>query len=119
MRRTVCLDRNKVGEAIATAAIVKAVELPDDHVLCADGVESALVRSCSNPAVQYAVTEDACSCVHAVRGNLCKHRAKLLLRRYDVKPGQLKIILGTRLGTPAGGLEALRRQYLLRQQVSS
>lgn len=108
-----------MAEQIATAAILKADKLPNSHVVGADGAGAALVRSCSDPTVQYTVTNDACSCTHAVRGNLCKHRVKMLLLRYDIKPGQLKTILGTRLGTAAGGLEALRRQHPLRRRVSS
>lgn len=116
-RRTVCLDRNKAAEGIAAASIRKAVKMPDDHVQLAGSAAPAQIRSCSNPAVKYTVTEDSCSCTHAVRGNFCKHRAKLLLLTYDVKPGQLKVVLGTKAGTNAGGLAALRQQYPLRQQV--
>ena len=118
-RRLVCIERNKAAEDIAAASIIKAGELPDASVLPADSTGFVRIRSSSRHGVLYKVTEDSCSCTHAARGNFCKHVAKLLLQRYIVNPGQLKTIMGTKLGTSAGGLDVLRRHHPLRQEVGS
>lgn len=39
--------------------------------------------------------------------------------RFRINEGQLKIVMGTKLGTSVGGLEVLRQQYPLRQVISS
>lgn len=100
-------------------SIIKAGQLPDDHVLPADSPAMARIRSCSKPDVYYEVAENSCTCTHAARGNFCKHTAKLLLMRYCISGGQLKTVMGTKLGTSAGGLEVLHRHYQLRQEVGN
>lgn len=116
-RRSACIERNKAAEDVAAASISAALKLPDDHLLPANSADVVCIRSCSRPGVQYEVTEDSCSCTHAARGNFCKHLAKLLMLRFRINPGQLKIVMGTKLGTDAGGLDALCRQYPRQQEV--
>ena len=99
----------------------QAREIPDNSVtLPATAQGAALVRSCTDPHTTYMVTEPlsssgVCSCPAGVKGNFCKHKAKVLLMTTNASEALIVRVCGTLAGSAAGGAGNL--QLLLERQV--
>ena len=93
-----------------TSAVDRAQSMPDSLVsrpAQASCPASAVMQSSTQPQCTYQVTFQTCTCPAAARGQLCKHRVKLMLMLTPVRAGDILTIMGARLGSKHGGWAVL------------
>ena len=107
------IDNSKM-QAVAVGSIIKARTIPDGDVRLPeyDGGPARVVSSESRELI-YTVhnpTTDlaSCTCVHAQRGNICKHQVKVLqMLRPDLAEGTIARYCGRTLGNLNGGVREM------------
>jgi hypothetical protein len=105
---------NKKAQCMVINSVMQTNKIPDSCVLLpSEGVGPAYMASAKRGHIKYAVynpnTEWACcECMHAQKGNFCKHQIKVLrMMRPDLADGMIVKVCGTLYGTVLGGVSAL------------
>ncbi|KAL3681360.1 hypothetical protein R1sor_024316 [Riccia sorocarpa] len=107
--------RNRIVVKFILAAIKKAREIPDSHVIpCPprEGLRMALVSSQSRPLCLHEVygwdrNTCSCACGFSVQGNTCKHQIKCLVMLGGMSEVDLLNRLGTKWGSNSGGVDSI------------
>jgi hypothetical protein len=111
---------NKRAKRLVINSVLQSLKIPNSYVsLPTEAGQPALVTSSKRPHVRYAVYNPdtqwaCCECVHAQKGNLCKHQIKeLRMMKPELADGAIMKVCGTLYGTRLGGIAALCRPVSL------
>jgi hypothetical protein len=110
---------NKKAECLIIKSILQSLKIPDSCIsLPTEAGKPALVISSKRPHMRYVVYNldiqwACCECVHAQKGNLCKHHIKVLqMMKPELADGTIVKVYRTLYGTRLGGISALCRPVL-------
>lgn len=104
--------KNGKAEGIVANAIIRAEEIPDEHVMICEEEDVAYVASQTNfPAIWLVTSPNSdwahCNCPLGMRGNICKHAVKVFrMINTQVLPGHIIRYAGTLRGTIQVGYPA-------------
>ena len=100
--------KNGKAEGIVANAVIRALDIPDEHVRISEEANVAYVASQTNFPTIWVVTSPNsdwahCNCPLGMRGNMCKHAVKAFkMINKDVSGSDIIRYAGTLRGTIAG-----------------